>query len=202
MEQAIETIIDARVCEQCGNPLVRRKQERTRDWRVRRFCRAECRNQWIRVHWIGTGHPNYRGGCVSRKYRIVYDHGKQIREHRFVMESHLGRKLLPGEVVHHNNEDGLDNRIENLELCASEAEHRKAHVALRQRQGYRRFRGVKECVQCGAPFSKNRKLSRKLWGKTRFCSHPCSVSYGMAERRMPWYKAMRSFPRDVEALGL
>ena len=39
-----------------------------------------------------------------------------VYEHVWVMEQHLGRKLLPGEEVHHRNRQRDDNRLENLEL--------------------------------------------------------------------------------------
>lgn len=48
--------------------------------------------------------------------------------HRIVMEEKLGRALLPGEIVHHIDEDKRNNHPDNLELFASASEHSRHHA--------------------------------------------------------------------------
>ena len=61
-------------------------------------------------------------------YRILKRDGKDIREHRYLMEQHLGRKLDLSEHIHHKNGNRLDNRIENLEIMTN-SEHNSRHIS-------------------------------------------------------------------------
>jgi hypothetical protein len=58
----------------------------------------------------GLGFTNQEG------YRRITVDGRQVSEHRHVMEVSLGRQLEAFESVHHKNGLRDDNRPENLEL--------------------------------------------------------------------------------------
>jgi len=81
-------------------------------------------------------------GTISLGYHLITVKGKQVREHRWVMERHLGRSLEDDEHVHHRNGDRLDNRLENLEVL-KHGEHTKIHCT-------KTFRSEthKQCTRC------------------------------------------------------
>ena len=58
------------------------------------------------------------GFICQQGYRKIQHNCKSVFEHRLIVEQALGRTLKKTEVVHHNNWNKLDNRIENLTVMS------------------------------------------------------------------------------------
>lgn len=81
----------------------------------------------------GKGYINGDG------YRMIQRNGKKIREHRYVIEQYLGRKLSRKEHIHHINGIKTDNRIENLKIVTNES-HKEYHA--------KKWKDKKPCSLC------------------------------------------------------
>jgi hypothetical protein len=91
----------------------------------------------------GAKNPAWKGGLTyfKRKGKYADQSIKYVRcpvpfmdmarkdgyvmEHRLIVAMTLGRSLLRSECVHHINHDATDNRIENLMLFATNADHKR-----------------------------------------------------------------------------
>ncbi len=102
----------------CTHCRLMQKAEKSNNWRGGAFV-SPTGYKWVRIY------PN------DPFYHMVNNRG-YVLEHRLVKARHIGRPLLDEEVVHHINENKLDNRIENLMLLPNDSEHHKIkhhHVA-------------------------------------------------------------------------
>ena len=87
--------------------------------------------------WSGNKNSQYKDKTIDKDGYILFynpehplscgSNKNYVREHRLVMEKHLGRYLTPKEVVHHINENKQDNRIENLVLFPNHIIHGLYH---------------------------------------------------------------------------
>lgn len=104
----------------------------------RTTCSKECQYVYFKGNktlliGAGKGANNQRyndGKTINDGYtlvrRIGHPHANSkgyIREHRVVMEEHIGRLLTDEEEVHHRNRDRSDNNILNLMLFKNHEEH-------------------------------------------------------------------------------
>jgi len=53
-----------------------------------------------------------------------------MREHIYVAQQVLGRKLLPGEIVHHLDGNKKNNNPSNLAVLDSDSSHKREHARI------------------------------------------------------------------------
>ena len=121
----------------------------------------------MNAKWKGGRYIDGSGYIRVKAYKHPYrDNDAYVKEHRLVMEAHIGRYLLPNEVVHHINGNPQDNRIENLRLL-SRTQHQHIH-----------FMGLEKidmsgraCLDC-----QSLKTWKRLWYKNE-AGYLCNRCY-------------------------
>lgn len=114
MKKGVYSINPSADCPQCGKEFSKArplKNGRSQGYKHDQVhCSTACSNR-----------SRNKGHLDKNGYRIIgrTTGGKDIYEHRSVMEKMIGRPLLPRETVHHRNGARSDNRPENLELWSN-----------------------------------------------------------------------------------
>jgi DNA-binding CsgD family transcriptional regulator len=129
-ERNAETVL--RMCEEgCSLSEIGRTVG-TKNEEVKKFLRRNGVAKEFPTYAVGERHYAWKGRLVDKNgYVLIHckghpnarKHTHYVFEHRLVVEESLGRYLLPTEVVHHINGVRDDNRLENLQVFQSNADH-------------------------------------------------------------------------------
>lgn len=118
-------------CLACGQTRSIRRKPGGRLYTQQKFCDQACKSEYQRIKATASFREALASGDGFNRHRKRNGYwvvsvpsgvtGKKhiIFEHRFVMEQHLGRKLLREETVHHVDGDRGNNALSNLELFSS-----------------------------------------------------------------------------------
>lgn len=154
------------ICSNCGKEFKTFKCYEKRQHK-NRYCSKQCESEHKKLN---NTREHWKGGTIGKTTGYVYIEidGKQVQEHRLVMERHLGRRLSKNEVVHHINGIKTDNRIENLEVMsnAEHARHHSKHKELRtcKKCGQQKYIHARElCSNCYAQELRKGRLNE--WGQ-------------------------------------
>lgn len=136
MSQIILDKLSSFTCSECANEYLRtRKQvnaviKRSGKWTCK-TCTLILRNKSLAKE-IGATRIHNRTGYVLEKTIKGW-----VRQHIYVMEKHIGRKIRPNEAVHHINFIKTDNDLNNLMLM-NHGEHTALHNIERAKNGLRK----------------------------------------------------------------
>ena len=101
-----------------------------------------------------------------------YDNDQRVS--RRVMEEHLGRPLLSSEIVHHKNEDTLDDSIENLELLTTKGEHTSIHCSNKSRHAYTK-ESIDKCKETIKSYWTEEQRDRVSKDRKSYFNNPANV---------------------------
>lgn len=170
-------------CKQCGDKFSFFASRR------RRYCSRKCSNKdnkqfvkgvphlWIR----GSKNPNWKNGVHRHSHGYIHIYSpnhpfKDVRnyvpEHRLKMEKKIGRYLFKEEVVHHINGKKDDNRLSNLKLFSSNAEHIKYEYIntpeIKKKMKKFHFKKGKTSLFKGHKHTKENKIKFSILAKNRY----------------------------------
>lgn len=110
--------------------------------------------------------------------QVVLPDGRKDYAHRLIAEIQIGRRLGPGEVVHHRDENTANNHASNLEVLSRSA-HRIHHHAgpegecsLCGRSAWYRRLGQPMCRRCHSHVRRYHEASEGQCASSRGCPVP------------------------------
>ncbi len=142
----------------------------------------------------GSGNPAWNGGHTllwNGEYRGVRtdDERRYVLEHVFIAEKALGKPLPPGAIVHHHDQNKLNNRSGNLVICQDRGYHAHIHARMRVVKAGRDPDLFKHCSACKEP--RPRDMFYKNKSQLDGLNNTCKACVDLSDR-LRYYLSLRA----------
>ena len=136
--------------------------------------RKENNNNWKGGRSINNGYVRINPEPEHPRF----GHGS-IQEHVVIAERVLRKRLPLGAMVHHVNEDQIDNCPNNLVICQDQAYHKLIHVRTRayKQTGNPNARKCKFCPIWILPTEQDIRIHRQKGRSASFSHGECARNY-------------------------
>ncbi len=162
--------MERKICEACGGVFTRNPKVALAQFAGRRFCSRKC--------VVRKRKPDSE---LQAPYRQTKHDGRRVDLHRAIVEDAVGYRLRRLELVHHKDENKLNNSPENLEIMTP-----KDHSILHNQK----HPLTKTCVSCGVEFTPHPTKR----ARAKCCSKQCALKHLSVTNRKP--DAPNSMYRD------
>lgn len=98
----------------------------------RQMCKRHYAMWWKRGNTEQINASPGTGRSHRYKTKFLRVNGRFCREHTFIAEQALGKRLPPGALVHHVDGDELNNDPANLVICPDRGYHNLLHKRTRE----------------------------------------------------------------------
>lgn len=116
---------------------------------IRKRTRSEAKRLCVKK---GKDSPCFKSGIRPDGYAVRREGKRNILRHREIASQVLGRPLSRDEVVHHCNDTRSDNRLVNLWVFPSQADHARFHKNMAVAQGTL-FLAAQQVLSYGFPWN-------------------------------------------------
>lgn len=127
-------------CSWCGARIARRRCDVVTTTDLA-FCDVACLGRYRSAFWVGPAHAGFKGIKVERRRVLLFqpdhpraDHKGYVRRALLVAEAWRRRPIPPSQVVHHVDDDSLNDSPLNLETL-TRSSHSRLHALRRAARG-------------------------------------------------------------------
>ena len=183
-------------CSNCNETINRKPSylAKTKEPACSRVCASSIQSRRVSANQLREKNPYWKGGIRQRNgyiqilkpEHLFCDKKGYVFEHRLVVEKNIGRYLKKDEVIHHEDGNKKNNKINNLKIM-KQGEHFSAHLKTYWKDKIKNTKNYfKKCIVCKKLYHRSDSYYKYLVNKenANCCSKKCQATLLVKEIKL------------------